>query len=164
MWERMQYLLRSTQKVLPLAPFILMGLMLSGCGAAPIRNVNLSFNTVRGIVVRNLPGGLKSESANGRELRSAFYQALRVDKFVLLDDLKAESVSQRNFMRVTILGDRRPYSLEVAVYSQKQRKGTRHFSSPSLDDDLTMDMVQRIQDSLANRREDGNVIDEFRAF
>ena len=164
MWERIRNLLGLNQRAVPLIQIISMGLMLQGCGVAPIRNVNLSFNTVRGIVVRNLPGGLKSESANGRELRSAFYQALRADKFVLLDDLKAESVPQRNFMRVTILGDRRPYSIEVAVYSQKQRKGTRHFSNASLDDDLTTDMVQRIQDSLANRREDGNVIDEFRAF
>ena len=164
MWERIRNLLRFNRAALLLFQIILIGPILQGCGVAPIRNVNLSFNTVRGIVVRTLPGGLKSESANGRELRSAFYQALRANKFVLLDDLKAESVPQRNFMRVTILGDRRPYSLEVAVYSQKQRKGTRHFSSPSLDDDLTADMVQRIQDSLANRREDGNVIDEFRAF
>ncbi len=136
-----------------------------GCSTvAPITNINLSFNTVRGIVTRALPGGLKVESPNGRDFKSAYYQALKGDKFVVLDGEKAESVSQRNFMKATINGDRRPYSIEVRIYTQSSHKGSHRFSSASLDEVLTDEMIQRIRDTLANRRDDGNVIDEFRAF
>ena len=139
--------------------------LVGACASNPsISNLNLSFNSIRAIVIRNLPGGLKNESSNGRELKSKYYQALKGNKFILLDDDKAEGVAQRNFAKILILGDRRPYSVEVRVYDQRVRRGTKHFMSPSLDEDLTDEMADRVRAALANRREDSNVIDDFRAF
>ena len=130
--------------------------ILASCAThAPIQNVTLSYNAIKTVVVSNLPGGMKEESQNGRTLRSGFFdpQTLKPEKF---------GAKTHAYVVVTILGSTRPYNLDVHAFTEE--KSLDGYDDLGEDDALTDRLVERLRSSLANRREDRNVIDDFRAF
>ena len=73
------------------------------------------------------------------------------------------NVPERIYATVVINGERRPYNIITKIFRQHRDKH-HHYSSPVLDQKLSHDLASRIREGLANRREDMNVIDDFRAF
>lgn len=132
---------------------------LVGCASkADIREIMLPLSVVRKIVMDNIPGGVRKQSMNGREISSEFFNAL---------DLNEPSDTARERARATvyILGARRPYTIRVEVQREKRRAGSKKkYDKLGHDDKIAKQVVKRIKDALANRPADINIIDDFRAF
>jgi hypothetical protein len=131
--------------------------MLSGCQMhAKIKGVNLPYQTVRKVVVSSLPLGLRQESMNGRELYSGYFSPKDWE-----DD--ATEKAERAYAKAIILNDSRPYDVDPKVYKEHKVKGST-YSALGEDKKLTQQLVDRIREGLADRRDDRNIIDDFRAF
>jgi hypothetical protein len=122
-----------------------------------IKEVKLSYPTIRTIVVNNLPGGFRKQSENGREIYSGYFLPNNFYK-------DGSSAPDRAYVKVTILGEGRPFDVDVRVYLESREQGEREYSDNGQDDDLAAKVGDRLQKALADRREDRNVIDVFRAF
>ncbi len=138
--------------------FILISAALTGCTTqAKIQNVMLPFVTVKKIVIGRLPmATVKEESLNGRELTSNYFNPKNFDE-------DATDRSERAYAKVVILGAGRPYSVDVHVFREKKNKSGK-YSLVGEDRKLTKELIVRIREALADRRDDRNFIDDFRAF
>lgn len=133
------------------------GLGALGCQApAKINNVTLSLQTIRRAILSQLPQGIKEESLNGRELRSGFFNPKNWEE-------DATDKPERAYAKVLVLESGRPYRIDVHVFREKKDK-TGKYAKPIDDRILTRKLVNRLKEALADRREDRNVIDDFRAF
>lgn len=72
----------------------------------------------------------------------------------------------RWFAHVFILGDRRPYNIEVLVKREKRiaNRGVLTYRPEGLDLRIASNLKKRIQEELTKSREGINLIDDFRAF
>lgn len=116
----------------------------------------VAFTTVKKVVMNILPQGVREESLNGREVTSGYFNPRNWEE-------DASEKSERAFAKVLILGSSRPYSIDVHVFKEK-RRGSGNYRNAGEDRKLTKDLVDRIKEALADRREDRNIIDDFRAF
>lgn len=158
----------------PAALFFFFALILAvsnlflGCvSKTALPEFNMPLSQIRALVVGQLPGGLAQESQNGRELRSKYFKVTRVDLFEVIDESeinKKTPVAERAYSEVLILGDRRPYRVDTRVIREKWHRPLKKYVVLGLDKELTRKFADRIREALANRREDRNVIDDFRAF
>ncbi|MBT4760237.1 MAG: hypothetical protein HOO06_00945 [Bdellovibrionaceae bacterium] len=135
-----------------------------GCAnhAMSVDGINNPLVQIKASVIKSLPLGLRKSSINGREFESKFY-VVKGKKAVA-----AKSRPLRNMARITILGDRRPYTIEVKVFVQK-RVGYSDinghvYKNLRYDKQQARHIAQGIKKRLTNRREDMNVIDDFRVF
>ena len=137
----------------------LAAISLGGCASSNgIKNVMLPLTVVRKIIMDNMPGGVKKESMNGREITSEYFDAKDVD-------VPSETARERGKAVITVLGSRRPYTINVVVTREKRTKGSKKkYDKLGEDPKLTKDIKKRIKDALDNRPADLNVIDDFRAF
>ncbi len=129
---------------------------LSSCQTnSAIQNVTLSYNAIKTVVVSNLPGGMRRESDNGRTLTSGFFDPAT---------LKPEKAGLKihGYVVVAILGSARPYNIDVHAFTEEKTKDG--FEPLGENVDLSDRLAERLRSSLADRREDRNVIDDFRAF
>lgn len=136
--------------------FLLLSAVLTGCQTGVlIRDVPLSYNAIKTVVAANLPQGVKKESTNGRELTSGYFA---VDTFAP----EKPDLTERAYAVATILGSSRPYNVDVKVIREVKKKGL--FRSEGRDDEMSLTLGERLKQALADRREDRNIIDDFRAF
>lgn len=110
------------------------------------------------IVEANLPGGKRAVSQNRREYTSNYFVRGKEGAFV-----EAQSEPIRYYARILVLGDRRPYTVEVRVY-EEHRRSDGQFDQVNQDEGLARVIIRRIQKALYQRREDRNIIDDFRVF
>ncbi len=135
---------------------------LTGCmsfGSVSISDVDRPLLDIQKIVQRSLPLGLRETSTNGREFYSNFFLA-KDRRFK-----PAEKMPERYYAHVLILGDARPYTIKVHVRRQKVesvREGI--YRDLGADHSLAKAIQRRIQEQLNKRREDLNIIDDFRVF
>ena len=95
---------------------------------------------------------------NGRTFTSGYFS---------LKDFETDGteLQDRAFARVVILGEGRPYKLEVTVFREHREKGSSHYAREKLPDKkLSKMLVEKLKTALADRREDRNIIDDFRTF
>jgi hypothetical protein len=117
------------------------------------------------IAAKSMPLGLRQTSPNGREYFSDYFIA---------SDRKfkpAEKSPVRSYAHVLVLGDRRPYVIEVLVHTEKASKAamaasgnTTGYEEIGLDKGLAKVVRKRVLQQLNKRREDLNIIDDFRVF
>ena len=134
--------------------------MITGCSLKPvaIEEVNLSYAAIRQVVISTFPGNaVREQSPNGRELSSFFFNPNNVQQ-------EGETLNDRAFAKVIILGSSRPYRLDVRVYREVRRRGTTKHERLGEDPKLTEELVRALNENLADRREDRSIIDGFRAF
>ena len=139
-------------------------ILAAGCSTTPrgliIENVNKPLAMLQESVVNSMPVGLRARSPNGREFLSKFFVPTK-------DDFKeADTAPMRWFAHVYILGDRRPYNIEVLVKREKRfaNRGVLTYRPEGLDLRIASNLKKRIQDELTKSREGVNLIDDFRAF
>jgi hypothetical protein len=138
--------------------FVVLSALLTGCQTTKqpqMKGVMLSYNTLKTILGNYLPGGIREQSSNGRTLYSGYFPPGRMDDDGLEENVRAYGV-------VTILGTSRPYNIDVNVI--RERKTGDDYKSEGSDKALTKQLAERLRRALADRREDRNVIDDFRAF
>ena len=133
--------------------------LMGGCSTKPaIDDVILAYTTVRTVVYSNIPLGVRKESPNGREITSNYFSIRS------LDEELGEDAANRAYEQVIILGSSRPYRIMIKVVREQRSKKSKLFVSVGEDKKLTKDLIARLRAALADRREDRNIIDDFRAF
>lgn len=151
-----------TQTLLRLA-FSFFILTLAGCASwgSGIRldPVDRPLNEIQAVVGKSLPLGQRRVEAAGREWFSQYF-ITKGRSFVA-----AHTAPVRYYAHVYILGDRRPYSIEVYVKRQRREApSSDSYSDDGTDQELAKLIHKRIQFYLSKRREDLNIIDDFRVF
>lgn len=134
-------------------------IFVSGCSTLPyirFENANYSLAAIGKAVNAVVPGGIKRKSTNGRELHSDYFNP-KDDQ-----DYDPEKAKVRAVVRVVILGERRPYDLDVLVRLDRRIDGS--FEIYDYDERLANKYLQLIRQRLAQSREELNVIDDFKAF
>jgi hypothetical protein len=140
--------------------------MATGCvtksppGAIAIKNVNMSLGEVKNFIHHALPIGIRTISDNGREFYS---QHFLVDKN---EYVPAKDADIRYTARVLILNSSRPFEIEVEVRREvrRDRNGRIIYADEGYDLRLARILKDQIKDALAKRRDDLNLIDDFRVF
>ncbi len=138
----------------------LMILVGSGCasrGSVSLDELNASLIDLQRIVTEVLPLGKRKQSENARVFYSSYFLIKKGEY-----EAAAESL-YRNYAEVFILGDRRPYDIEVRVITER-RNSDGEYSLIKYDEGLARVISRRIQVALHKRREDRNIIDDFRVF
>ena len=138
----------------------LSGVVNSGCttaGTEVIENQDRSLAELQALVVAALPAGKHSVSQNGRTYTSNYFVAEKGEFVEALD------TPTRNKAVIVILGDRRPYNLEVNVVHEKKNSSSEYVSTGN-DEGLARVVIRRIQKALHERRDNRNIIDDFRIF
>jgi hypothetical protein len=132
---------------------------MAGCATkGEIKDVMLPLAVVRKIMMDNVPGGMKKQSLNGREITGEYFNANNLDE-------PTDTARERAKCSLIILGSRRPYVISVSVLREKKIKGSKKkYEKLGEDSKLAKAVVKRLKEALANRPADINVIDEFRAF
>ncbi len=147
-------ILRNRSNVLLL--FGLIGAAMVGCqSTSAIQNVPLSYNAIKTVIVSTLPAAVRRESSNGRTMTSGFFDPTT---------LKPEKPNAKihGYAVVTVLGSSRPYNIEVKAFTEEKDKDG--FEPLGENRELSKRLAERLRAALADRREDRNVIDDFRAF
>lgn len=141
------------------AQFALLLLTLTGCATSTtaIDELDMSLAELNKIAISALPIGKRIESRNGREFYSAYF-TVRKGEYE-----EAVATAIRNYAVISILGDRRPYKLEVSVIIERKNAGGE-FEKVGHDAGLARVLARRIQNTLYKRRDNRNIIDDFRVF
>ncbi len=125
-----------------------------------MRDIDASLTELKVIVNASVPVGLRTVSANGRELVSKHF-IITKDRYKPAGD-----ALERFFVQVTILGDRRPYDIEILVSHERRvlRNNRFVYVIVNFDEDLAREMEHKIRTELSKRREDRNIVDDFRVY
>lgn len=136
----------------------LTALLLSSCrtGGVILRETPLNISETRRAVVAVI-GEPRSLSQNGRELTSQYYdkKGNKIEKMSM--------ARERLHTHVTVLGDRRPYDIQVQVLVEG-RNEDGGFDLLERDDKRAATVAEKIRQTLNQSRDSRNVIDDFRSF
>jgi hypothetical protein len=137
---------------------LLLSLALFGCASEEENSIEASESSLMQIrrAVVSVIGEPRSISENQREYFSKYYPKGQDLKF------DPEKSKQRLYTHVTILGARRPYTIETKVLIEAW--STEGFEPVGEDTDLALKATKEIRDKLNQRRDGQNIIDDFRAF
>ncbi len=148
---------------------VCLSLLISGCSSLQarkrvesfkIREIESSVADIRAAISAVIPIGVRTVSPNGREILSKHFLQVG-DKY-----RPAGDAVERYYVQFLVLGDRRPYDIEIIVAHEKRvlRGDSFFYVIDYYDNVLARDLANMIQDDLAKRREDRNIIDDFRVF
>lgn len=148
--------------------FVLVAILLTGCAVLQrkppsirLTEVEGSLSDLRSAAAAACPLGHRGVSSNGREILSKHFLVSGNG-----DVRPAGDALERYFASITILGDRRPYEIEVFVAHEKRvlRGDDFVYVIDYYDTLLARDISRKLEVELAKRREDRNIIDDFRVF
>ena len=152
-----------TKSVILLSIFAVLQFGALGCASwgsgVRIENLERPLNEIQKAASTSLPLGQRRVEKSGMEFFSRYFLT-KGRKF-----LPAETAPVRYYAHVYILGDRRPYVIEVFVKREKRvspRGG--EYVEDGTDQELATVVQRRIQQQLSKRREQVNIIDDFRVF
>jgi len=120
-----------------------------------IANQDISLADMRRAVV-SVVGDPRELSQNQRVYFSQYFSRKPDPKF------DPEKSKERLYAKVSVLGDRRPYNIEVEVLIEKRDFG--EYVLAGLDYPLAQKIGKDIRSKLNQSRENRNAIDDFRAF
>jgi hypothetical protein len=126
-------------------------------GSMTLEDLNVALVDLQREAVAALPLGKRSQSQNARTFYSEYFVYSKGE----YESGNAQPV--RHYAEITILGDRRPYKMEIRVAKEVRESDGRYVLS-NYDEGLTRVITRRIQSALHKRREDRNIIDDFRVF
>jgi hypothetical protein len=127
-----------------------------GCATgAAISEANYSVGEIKQ-VIQSIVGEFRTQSQNQRTIYSKYF-GTKKDK-----DFDEKKSKKRLYAVVTILGDRRPYDIDVEVIVEaKVGSGYEESGSDQIKaQEIADEIVRRLHEGIENR----NVIDDFRAF
>ena len=140
----------------------IVSLVISGCASKGVivDEVMLPLNTIKQVVVGALPNGLRDRSQNGRALTSNYY-----DPYNPLKE-RFDNARKRSQAEVFILGDHRPYSVQVLVHVERRRRTPkgRVYERVGRDKKAEEALGLRMKLRLSKAKGTRDFIDEFRPF
>lgn len=125
-----------------------------------IEELDWPISSLRATIAAQIPVAVKGVSPNGREISSRFFVPTN-------NGFKdGEEANQRYYVIYTVLGDRQPYDVQVTVQREKRvLKGTNFvYAATGPDPRLAKTLAERLNRELTKRREDRNVVDDFRVY
>lgn len=143
-------------------------IFISGCAssfgnrhAVRINELDLPLVELRRAATEIMPAGLRATSPNGRELLSRYFVLQGKRSYA-----QAGDALERYFAQILILGDRRPYDVEILVTHERRELRGNHFVYviTGYDSRLAKELEKKLRLELSKRREDLNVIDDFRIY
>ena len=129
--------------------------------AVSVKDVDWPLAELRSVAATVLPTGTRAVSPNGRELLSRHF---------ILEGRSgykpAADATERYFAQILILGDRRPYDIEILVTLERRvlRGNQFTYTVEGYDYKLAKELEVKLRQELTKRREDLNIIDDFRVF
>jgi len=132
--------------------------ILAGCQTKGVylRETPLNVSDTRKAVV-SVIGQPRLTSENGRELLSKYY-----DRKGNNDDA-IKNARERLTTHVTILGDRRPYDIQIEVVVEiRDKEGV--YQVVERDDARAEKVAKEIQKALVQSRDNRNIIDDFKPY
>jgi hypothetical protein len=126
-----------------------------------LKDIEGSLAELRSAAVAALPVGNRAISPNGREIMGRHFLVSGNGNV-----RPAGDALERYYAQVVILGDRQPYDIEFYVIHEKRvLKGDNFiYVTDYYDTLLARDVSRKFEVELAKRREDRNIIDDFRVF
>jgi len=134
---------------------------LSACSTAQtVDNLDYNIAEIKSGLVSFFRGKIAQQVGESRLLMSEpFRPRLMGDR---MEPVRAED-EVRTYATVLIVGNEKPYTLEVTVYAQKRVKQTGEWVTESEHHRLAKELSQSISEYLRRNR-NKNLIDHFRAF
>lgn len=140
----------------------LMVFLSSGCssfqGAKKVSNLEASLSQIGKAISASFPGGIATQSENGRTFRSGYFDR------ELDPEFDPKEIRERFVAQAVILGERRPYDVEMVVYKQVKKSKTSEFSPAKPSAEYTNKVFKRFKEKLHQGMDGRNFIDDFRAF
>ncbi len=137
---------------------LLMLFLLSACQTEGVflRETPLNISETRRAIA-SVIGQPRVTSENGRELLSVYYDRKGNS------EAQVKSARERLFTHVTILGDRRPYDVQIEVVVEiRDHEGIYQVVEK---DDLRAEKIARdVKKALVQSRDNRNIIDDFRPY
>lgn len=138
-------------------------LILSGCamGGPMFGPVNKSIVEIREAITKAVPVKMKYANKDSREYRSVPF--VRYGKKIK----EATSELQRAYVLIYIRGNKRPYTLEVVVPVEEAESPLaiqKDFRIIGYDERIAKIILARLKAQLNKRREDSNLVDDFKIF
>jgi hypothetical protein len=129
-------------------------------GAVGIKDVNMSLGEVKNFIRHVIPLGFRAISDNGREFYSQYF-LMDKNSYVPVKD-----ANMRYTARILILNSSRPFDIEIEVRHEVRRDFNGHisFGDNGYDLRIARQLRDQLKDALAKRRDDLNLIDDFRVF
>ena len=126
-----------------------------------IEEVDWPVTEIRQVLAAVIPAGVRTMSPNGREIQGRHFLVTRNGEFK-----EAGDALQRYYTHIKILGDRRPYKLEILVtHEERVLRGNQFtYVVTGYDKRLAKQIENKLRAELTKRREDRNIIDDFRVF
>jgi hypothetical protein len=120
----------------------------------------MSLGEVKTFIHHVLPLGIRTMSDNGREYFSQHF--LMSGK----EYIPAKDSSIRYYARILILNSSRPFEIEVEVRRELRRDFNGHiiYQDGGFDLGVARLVKDQLKEALAKRRDDLNLIDDFRVF
>lgn len=144
--------------------FFVLSVILTSCQTAPKipvaewKNVNASVSAIIKAFDRTTPGGgVRAKSPNGREIVGKFHPP-DGDPFT-----NAVTHKVRAYAKISILGDRRPYTVTVS-YIVEENDGSGNYQATEYDLERAKKILKDVRDYLVTRPDRDNFIDDFRPF
>lgn len=151
-----------------------LALAFAGCATASFETLpSHSFAEIQKAIGETFPRGISEVSSNQREYTSKYF---RLSELGFREDITKTGNLRRAQALVIVLGDRRPYKIEVSAHVEvrndeasvmKISKGdveAGRFDQDGSDARLAKRLAERIQDYLYRRSQNKNFIDDFRPF
>jgi hypothetical protein len=150
------------------------GLLLSGCTSVQtISDLNYSLIDIQKGISATVPKGIAKISENRRTFSSKYFDPETIDADRSTE--RSEDVyRERASVVTTILGDRRPYTVEVDVLLEEDQSGIEpkkdddyiegKFAVSGHDKELARYFRDRLANYLARLERNKNLIDDFRPF
>jgi hypothetical protein len=148
--------------LLVLSIFIFSGCthLLAPSNSFVIEKVNWSVKDIEQTVSAHLPVGVRARSPNGREILSKHFVKKKKEYVPAAESLV------RYFAKVQILNDRRPFDVVLVVIKEERVLEGDGFTYRVVGNDLRLatELDRVLRAELTKRREDRNIIDDFRVF
>jgi hypothetical protein len=131
--------------------------LLIGCQLTQSSRFDAPLHRLQQSVAAASPFGVRWVSPNRREFHSEYFLQSG-DKF-----REAKTLPQRMFAHWYVLGDRRPYRVEVEVVVER-RTGRGEYSKIGTSAETAARLWELFRKKLDERLEERNIIDDYKAF
>jgi len=141
-----------------LSVILLLTAVISGCGSSSgirIEEENQSLGEIKRALIA-IMGDPRKTSQNQREFTSNYFGRKEDPKF------DPNKVKERLYAKFIILGDRRPYDIEITVFVEE--KVGRSYKAIGTDPSVAKSLAKELESRLNQSRDGRNIIDDFRAF
>lgn len=129
----------------------------TGCATTTvtIEEENQSLGEIKRALIA-IMGDPRKTSENQREFTSQYFGRKEDPKF------DPNKVKERLYATFTILGDRRPYDIDITVYVEE--KVGRSYQNVGTDPTVARSLAKELQARLNQSRDGRNIIDDFKVF